>query len=172
MSRKIRYYTEGKADNALLSILEVEQRMISDNGGNSGVARAMKNQQRNYHNVVIGIIDDDKGRNYHSYFSEFELIAKPDDFKLKHKPGSNQFIIILCCPAIEMWLLNSAKSVSIIPEDYEMSSNVKIFGKTIKSINIAKNENFMKFIRTIKHEKAESFTLLSNVLKNPFIYLQ
>ena len=120
MHRKnIQFLTEGPADKVLLTILEIHQKHIYIQNGNSGIAKAMKNQLKFYHKTVIGMTDKDK-KNLPPYFSDFEIISSPDNIFFKRKPETNQYLIFLCCPAIENWLLDAAKSVNILPSDYDL----------------------------------------------------
>ncbi|OFX57039.1 MAG: hypothetical protein A2046_07585 [Bacteroidetes bacterium GWA2_30_7] len=156
---------EGHADKVLLKVLEIPERIISVSGNNSAIARTMERQVKNFHKIIIGLTDKDK-KNIPLYFKEFELNDNPDNIFFCKKHNSNQYLIYLCCPAIERWLLDSAKSVNIKPEDYGFSSKIKEFVKDTKSITIEKNQNFYNFLKEIKRKKASSFVFLEKIIKS------
>lgn len=163
--KEIQVCCEGYADKVLLKVFEIPDRIINVANNNSGVARSMQNQKDNYHKIIIGLTDKDK-KNIPPYFSEFELINDNDKIIFMKKPNSNQYLIYLCCPAIEQWLLDSAESVNVRPEDYGFSSSIKEFKSKTKSSTIEKNQNFYNFIRQIKRRNAESFIFLDKILKS------
>ena len=47
-NRDIQYFVEGYLDKLLLSLLEIPEKHIYIRGGNSGIARGMKNQKKNF----------------------------------------------------------------------------------------------------------------------------
>ena len=164
MSR-IQFFTEGKADMTLLKILEVPPKLISDQGSNSSLAKAMQNQLNNYHKVIVGLTDKDK-KNLPSYYSEFETIKTPDKITLKQKPNTNQYLIFLCCPALENWLLSAAEEAKIKPEDFNLKSDIKQFCRITKKDNVSKNSDFLNFLREIKKANPQPFSFLTEILDN------
>lgn len=159
---------EGYADKVLLKVFGISDKKIDIASGNSGIARSMENQKENYHKKIIGLTDKDK-KNIPPYFNDFELIKNPDNITFLKKPKSNHYLIYLCCPAIERWLLDSAKSVNLKPEDYGFSSNIKNFVKDTKSISIENNLDFYKFLKEIKRKKAPAFEYLEEILNSIII---
>ncbi len=83
---------------------------------------------------------------------------------LKQKPDSNQYLIFLCCPAIESWLLSAAKEANVKAEDYNINSEMKYFKRVTKNQNISKNKDFMDFLRAIKKANPESFNFMRIIL--------
>ncbi len=165
MKNKIQYLTEGSVDSVLLTVLNINPKLIDIQGSNSSLSKAMENQKENYHKIIIGLTDEDRGKNLPRYFSEFETIDTPDNIILKKRPKSNQFLIFLCCPAIENWLLTAAKEAGVKSEDYGISSKMKMFIRVTKNRNVSKNINFMKFLRKIRKANVESFYCMKKVLE-------
>ncbi len=144
--------------------MEVHPKMIDIQNGNSGIAKAMRSQQKKFHKVIVGITDMDK-KNIPDYFSHFIKESDPDDIILKRYPESNQYLIFLCCPAIENWLLQAAASVGVEPEDFQLPSKLKEFCRLSKSQNVLKDRNFMDFIREIKKREAMPFKYLKEIIE-------
>ncbi|MBC8487619.1 MAG: hypothetical protein H8D45_16435 [Bacteroidetes bacterium] len=162
-NRNIQFQVEGNTDKVLLSIFHIHQKFVHNNGGNSGVARAMKNQLRLYHKTIVGIVDLDK-KNNPPFFNEFELVDNPDDIIYKKKPNSNQHLIYLCCNGVENWILKAAMSVKINPIDFNLPEYEKELKKITQHTNISKNQDFLDFIKIIKERKAPAFSLLEDIL--------
>jgi len=162
-NNKIKFFVEGFADRLLLEILEIHPKYIEKKGAVSKLERSMKKQLNDFHKIIIGIIDYDKGKSLH-FFEDFNLCDKPDNIILKHKYNSNQYIIFLKPKAIEKWLLDAAESVNIKPENFNIPSDLKQFIKITKHINISQNTDFINFIREIKKKKADPLMFLQKIL--------
>ncbi len=162
---EVRFFTEGYTDELLLETLEVPPKYISRTGSVSQLEKAMKKQLRYFHKIIIGIVDFDKGKSL-KFFNEFENCNNPDNILLKKKPDSNQYVLFLKPKAIERWILDASKNVEIKPENYNLSSDVKIFGNQTKNMNASKNKNLIKFIKDIKKAGAEPFVFLQEILHN------
>ena len=158
------FLAEGPADKALLAVLGIPGKLIDKQNGNSGIAKTMECQLDNFHKIVIGLTDDDKNKNHPPYFSKFETKSTPDDITFKQKPETNQYLLFLCCPALEAWLLKTAKSVNIDPGKFNLPNDANKLGRITKKETVSKNNDFMDFLREIRRKKAPAFQYLKEIV--------
>lgn len=156
---------EGNADFVLLQVLRIHSKWINEKGGGKQkVINTVKSLgEKFYHDTFIGLVDKDKD----NYYPNFNLLKSEHNTTL-YKKDHNQYLIELCCPAIEQWLLDSANVISINPTDYELPSK----SKELKAISgrqaIRTNQNFISFIRELNSRNAPAFVYLNELLNELF----
>jgi hypothetical protein len=163
--------TEGHADTVLMEILRVPYRLINKSGGGkSQVAKAMETQSnKDFNKFLIGIIDaDTENTNKTRYFDDFTKIKSDTENRTTLYKKNNQYIIELCCPAIERWLLDSADSLGLDLDTFGLSKDIKQFKKVTKSLGILKNNDFKNFIRELNSRSAPAFVYLNELLNELF----
>ena len=159
---RILYLTEGYVDKLLLTILEVHPKNIDIQKGNSGIAKTMKNHLCDYHKTIVALTDMDK-KNIPEYFDDFKTLNEPDNITFKKKHNTNQYLIFLCCPAIENWLLNAAKEAQANMADFGITDEIE-FRRRTKKQTVSKDENLVRFIRHIKRRNPEPFVFLKEII--------
>ncbi len=156
---------EGNADFVLLQVLRVHPKWINEKGGGKQkVINTVKSSgEKFYHDIFVGLVDKDKDNHY----PDFKLFKSQYNTTL-YKKDHNQYLIELCCPAIEQWLLDSANEFNINPVDYELPSK----SKELKAISgrqaIRNNKNFIRFIRELNTRNAPAFVYLNELLEELF----
>ena len=128
---------EGNADYVLLNMLRVHPKQLNEKGMGKEriIEKVKKHGQRKFSDIYVGLVDADKpNTDISSEYLEFKEVKSNNGITL-FKKDSNQYLIELCCPALEKWLLNSAESVTINLADYNLPNDVKelkdIFTKEI-----------------------------------------
>ncbi len=111
----------------------------------------------------LGIVDDDK-KSIPKYFTEeFQVVTEVAGLKLhKHKERS-QFLIYIS-PALESWLLTAASMVKLNPSDFGLDDEMQMLKSTTKSMHLAKNQDFTRFIKALVKKEAPSIILLKKWL--------
>lgn len=156
---------EGNADFVLLQVLRIHRNWINEKGGGKQkVINTVKaSGEKFYHDIFVGLIDKDKDTQYIG----FGVVESKNNTTL-YKKDHNQYLIELCCPAIEQWLLDSASEININPVDYELPSK----SKELKAISgrqaIRTNQNFIRFIRELNTRNAPAFVYLNELLDELF----
>ncbi len=159
---KIRFVPEGNLDRVLLNIIfKIPEKLLNPPvQGIDRVAKAMEVELRSFNKIVVGLIDNDKRKP--PYFKNFITIEEESNIIFKHKENTNQYLIILC-PELEEWILNSAKSIGIaIPK--EIPENPKKLHNITQLKSVATNKVLMDFLREIKNTKAHSFQKLKEII--------
>lgn len=158
-----RFYVEGFADSVLIEMLHIHRRFIQKADGLHRIAKAMESQLKNYHAIIIGIIDLDK-KNIPPYFNDFDTIETPDNFIVKHKKNTNQFLILLK-PAIEKWLLYAAEGFHACIEKFETPTELRKLKTKTKRESILRDMHFKSFIRCLHKNQSSPIVLLKNHLE-------
>ncbi len=117
---------------------------------------------------AVGIIDKDKKQL--KYVEEFNLEIDIGDLLLfKHKNPQKHHFLIFINPAIERWIINNARTVDIILEDFGLPTNLKELTKITKSVTSKNDAIFRKLFQELKKRKTENVEILSkwiSYLKN------
>jgi len=164
--QNIKFYVEGYADELLLSLFVNDKSLITISKSCNDIGKLMeRNSVDREHDYFIGILDSDKKKSQYKYFAAFEEIEHPDNFYVFQKKGTNQFLIYLCCPAIESWLLKSAEQANVKPDDFGIPSDIKGLCKITKKQYLARNSNFKLFLEAILNKNPESFMLFMEKIK-------
>ena len=164
MKKNIQFTVEGFADSVLLKLFSIPAKYISVGGGSFGVARTMNKQSKNFHKIVIGLVDIDK-KNNPGYFDTFTLIDNPDEITYKRKNESNQYLISLCCNGVENWINKAAESVKVSRVKYNLPEDFKDFLRITKHETVLRNIDFFSYLTAIKNSGADSFICLKKVLE-------
>jgi hypothetical protein len=153
------FLPECHGDTRLLIFLKVLEKNINHAEGIHRVAKAMENQQKQFHKILIGLVDNDK-KNTPRYFDDFIELKSEQNIILKQKPETNQYLLVLC-PELEAWVLENARSVHINPTDFDLPADPKIMHDRVTQLTTVKdNENFTNFIKVIKKAGAQGFIML------------
>jgi hypothetical protein len=149
-------------DTRIAEILGQAKGKYNHQHSNGAVANEL--QRRFKERVVLGIVDEDKGKGaVPKYFSEFIIIAEENNLILKKHKDRNQYLILIC-PEIERWLLADSERVGINPSEleYKLPDKLANLTKMTKTKDIDRNEGFKKFIKALVRENAPSTTTLKN----------
>jgi transketolase len=160
---EVEFVPECNVDTLLVELLGVPRKRINHADGNHRVARALREQEKLYHKVVIGITDLDK-ENIPKYFNEFTTeVTKTACLIHKAKPDTKKHIIFLK-PAIEAWILKAAEQAGIKPEDFGFPSKNKELKRITTQEGIGKDEKFRAFLQEIKNKDPENFKELRAIV--------
>ncbi len=149
-------------DTKIAEILGQSKRKYNHQHSNGAVANEL--QRRFKERIVLGIVDEDKGKgSIPKYFSEFNIVVEENNLILKKHKDRNQYLILVC-PEMEKWLLRDAEIVNINPsnEEYKLPNKLEGLIQISKIKDIDRNEGFKKFIKALIREKAPSITTLQN----------
>ncbi len=147
-------------DTKIAEILGQAKGKYNHQHSNGAVANEL--QRRFKERIVLGIVDEDKGKgSVPKYFAEFNIVVEENNLILKKHKDRNQYLILVC-PEMEKWLLADAEKVNINPSDEEYNLPNKLAGliRISKEKDIDRNEGFKKFIKALIREKAPSITTL------------
>jgi hypothetical protein len=159
---KVEFIPECHGDTELIRCLGISRKMINHQKGNGNLTNAMR---KNKADKVIGITDEDKFKTLPKYFDDFIEEKQEQHLILKkHKNNDNQYLIIIS-KDLEDWLLYSAKLVKISPSQFLLPDEIKKFKDVIKDKAIAKNQQFIKFIKALKKAETKPFITLENWIK-------
>ncbi|MCU0444044.1 MAG: hypothetical protein MUE85_03945 [Microscillaceae bacterium] len=158
----IQFIPECYGDTHLIEFLKVSIKIMNHAYGISKVGKAMENQQKFFHKILIGIVDNDK-KNTPRYFDDFVELKNENNLILKQKPDTNQYLIIIC-PELEQWLLTSASQVNINPENFNLPDNPKKLHNISQKTDVAKNQDFTDFLQAIKNAGSPNFAKLQEWL--------
>jgi len=147
-------------DTKIAEILGQAKGKYNHQHSNGAVSNEL--QRRFNERIVLGIVDEDKGKgSVPKYFSEFNFVAEENNLILKKHKDRNQYLILVC-PEMEKWLLADAEKVNIEPssEEYNLPNRLNGLIKISKIKDIDKNVGFKKFIKALVREKAPSISTL------------
>lgn len=82
-----------------------------------------------------------------------------------HKPGSNQYLLIID-KAIETFLLWNALQVNLIITDYGFNTDVKQLGARLKSRAIETDPNYLRLLSDLHAQQAPGFITLERILND------
>lgn len=159
MKNKIHYYYEGFADQVLLKVFQIYNSTFNPNGKPKVINTIKRLGDKHYHEIYVGLIDRDEDENY----DEFKQIFEESNIRLFRR-NKNQFLIELCCPALERWILDAADSVSVKLEDFKFQNDIKLFTKELKSNPITTDKNFRSLLKEIKNKNPKSFEVFQKYL--------
>ena len=107
---------------------------------------------------ALGIVDKDKKQI--KYLNEFDEIANEKHIHLfKHK--NKHHYIIQISPAIELFIIDTAKEVNLDLYEYGLSFELDELKKVTKRKTKKKDQQLSKLFRTFLNQKASEFVLLS-----------
>jgi hypothetical protein len=136
--------------------------------GCNEVAKLMQNELKD--TFSVGIVDKDKKEL--SYLNEFEVIVDIESLRL-HKHKTRPHYLIFICPAVEKWIMTSAKEVGIYLTDFSLPDDLKKFSKITKTSKSEENDPYSKnlndLFRTLQQKGAKSVLVLAywvDYLKN------
>lgn len=111
----------------------------------------------------MGIIDKDKKDI--NYLKEFDIVVQETGLIL-HKHKIRHHYIIQISPAMEMFILNNAKSVDIILEDFGLPSGLEALKDlTKKQIRSKDDQKFRALFKAILNAGSREFYLFSEWVK-------
>lgn len=141
-------YLECNSDKALIETLGVVKKEVYHAGGKGNVCNRLKNSKNSK-----GMIDEDPLSSQPGYINNLKILFHENEVKLLYDEKNQNYLIVLC-PRLEEWILNTAKESGINVRDYSLPEGVEEFHKTI-------NLKLDKFIDLIKDIKEKSKRLKS-----------
>jgi len=141
------YLVECKPDAVLIKSLTLAPRKRIEHAGNK--SQLLKKLTEHYSNSK-GIIDEDPGSIQPPHLQKFKQKQDLPSCKLRilHQKGRNNTLIILC-PALEEWILDTAKEAKIDPQEYGLPKDPT---KLHQQINI-QIDKFQKLIKDLANSK-------------------
>ncbi|ADB37523.1 hypothetical protein [Spirosoma linguale] len=162
MPERIRLYPECHADTTLITYLVSDSQLIEHAAGINEVSKSLQTVKSD-DTILIGIVDNDKHKP--RYLREFETIEERDKVCFMHKPGSNQYLLIID-KAIETFLLWNALQVNLIITDYGFNTDVKQLGARLKSRAIETDPNYLRLLSDLHAQQAPGFITLERILND------
>ena len=154
------------ADTALVLLFVPDPDSVVHIFGIPNVAKEMKEVgERNSLDVRIGVVDNDK--RVPPYLLFFNTILEENKVLLKRNEQTNQYLIVID-KAIESFLLWNAEQVNLNVIDYGFSTDIKAFGKALKTSSIGANPNYRQLLTDLHSRQAPGFLTLERML-NDFI---
>ncbi|GAA4445913.1 hypothetical protein GCM10023189_00410 [Nibrella saemangeumensis] len=164
MPEHVRLYPECHADTALITFFVPDSRIIEHAAGINEVSKALQQVQK-VDTTLIGIVDNDKHKP--RYLDLFKTVAEENKICFRHRPGSNQYLIIID-KAIETFLLWNAGQVGISISDYGFEPAIRNFGLRLKRRDIETEPDYLRLLSDLYTSQAPGFLTLERIL-NDFI---
>ncbi len=163
---KLQILPECYADTALVLLFVPDPLAVVHIFGIPNVAKEMKEDaERNSSELRIGLVDNDK--RVPPYLLSFNTISAENKVLLKRNEQTNQHLIVID-KAIESFLLWNAQQVNLNVTDYGFSTDIKTFGKALKTSAIGANSNYRQLLTDLHARQAPGFLTLERIL-NDFI---
>ena len=143
---KIVFIPECYADTTLIDFFLRDKSKRIHQRGNTKVADTMQKQAAQHYRIV-GIVDADKRQP--TYFQKIKEIKTFNNVALFQKDDSEQYLIMLK-PALEAFLINSCKEISVELSDFELPNSLKELTAITKNVSIADNHKFKRLLKTLK----------------------
>jgi hypothetical protein len=144
-------------DTNLVETISPPVKGFNHQKGCGNVAKLMQTKLNN--SFALGIIDRDKQEI--QYLSEFESLANNNNLFLYKHPDKHHYIIQIS-PAIESFLLLSAKEVGLDLVDFHLPNTLNELKKITKKQNSKRDPNLSRFFKELKNRNSVQITLLSN----------
>lgn len=142
----------------------VESLLVTDGvnhqKGCYAVANAMKSRSLN-DTFAVGVIDFDTEKTQPTYVREFAELAHSQHLILM-KHNSKPHYLVMIKPAMDQFILDSAKEQGVSLFDFDLSSNLEDFKKQTKTVDSKYDIRFKNLFKTIKGNP--EITILCNVL--------
>lgn len=145
-------------DTNLLETLVPAVKGYNHQKGCNNVVKVMKEKFTN--EFAVGIVDKDKRQI--GYVNEFEEVAHTDSLFFYKHPEKAHYLIMIS-PAMDGFILKSAKEKNIEMEKYGFASDLKSFTKQTKLVTSKEDSTFKNLFQELK--KADEVKVLKNVLK-------
>lgn len=146
-------YVECKPDFVLTNLF-VSKKEIIHAGNKSEVIKCLRKR-----NDCKGMIDEDPGHPQPSYLREFNLVKESSDLGIRILKDKRDNYLIVLCPRLEEWILNSAKERKIdIKKDYRLPTEENKFHAVVNA-NISKFELLVKELKnkSLRFKKLEEY---------------
>jgi hypothetical protein len=108
---------------------------------------------------AVGIIDKDKRQI--NYLNEFELAVSSEDLFLFKHPLKHHYIIQIF-PAVESFIIKSAKEVGISLETFSLPDDLNDLKRITKRQTSRNNPKLRRLFSELKNRKASQIVTLSN----------
>lgn len=108
---------------------------------------------------AVGIIDADKRQP--SYLAEFNKIGERGHLQVLKHPAKPHFIVLIS-PAIDQFILDSAKEQNIDLTDFNLPADFQSFTRQTKNVLSNKDKRFRSLFATL--ELATEISILKNLL--------
>lgn len=129
-------------------------------GHQKGCSMVSKIMQGKFNDqFAVGMIDRDKRRI--AYLDEFDTVGSKDSLTL-YKHANKPHYIIEISPAVEGFILDSAKELGVTLSNYDLPNTLNELKKITKKIDSKKDPRLRKLFRDLK--PASDFKTLSNLL--------
>lgn len=162
MPDRIRLYPECHADTALVTYLFPKIELIEHAAGINEVSKALETVKSDAV-TLLGIIDNDKHKP--RYLRQFETLTEEAKLCYCVKPNSNQHLIVID-KAIETFLLWNALQVNVSITSYGFSTDVRQFGRRLKSQGIETDSEYLRLLTDLHSLKAPGFLTLERILND------
>ena len=159
----MRVYIEGITDQALPEALGVADRSIIALGGIGNVVNKVAKEIRS-----IGIIDEDPGYPKPSSFGQFFLDDNAKQHNLKfYRHKSNNNLLIVLSPKLELWILRVAKLAKIDITKYHLSNKPNHLRIDLRGSNA---RNYLKkFVAYLISQNNATILYLQDVLIKEYV---
>jgi len=150
----MKIYLECKPDEQLMRSLGVTRKVITHANDKGRVCNYLKNC-----NDCKGLMDEDPGKPQPSYLQQLVVKQEKYDIKVMGDQQRNHTIIVLC-PDLETWIVNTAKKTKIALKDFGLPDNSKELHKVI-------NFRFIQFnnlITTLEEKRSKPLLYLKSLL--------
>jgi hypothetical protein len=147
-------YVECDSDKALVKALSIPKKKITCARGKGRVC----NRLVKYKNS-LGLVDEDPGHPEPHYIRKLRIILDKDEIRLLYDE-SNQNHLIILCPELEKWILETTKEVGENITKYNLSDDL---GELYKRI-IIRPEKLENLVKDIKN-KSKRLKTLEELLK-------
>lgn len=161
----VQLLTECHADTALIRLLFPDHKMSIHEQGCPEVAKAMLSPRAGEYKL-IGIVDNDKKLNIHckGFFATFEEIHQGNSLYVRHRPETNQHLIVID-KAIESFIQWNAIKVNLKISEYGFQDlTIKRFGLQLKTPTIETDPNFLQLLADLYDRQAPGFVTLKQIL--------
>ncbi|MDR2424146.1 MAG: hypothetical protein LBD59_05405 [Prevotellaceae bacterium] len=148
--------TECYADTLMLKIATRDNPNLQHQRGCNKVSKTM--QEKFADTLAIGVIDYDK--KLPPYLSEFAEIENFGALKLYKHPAKLHYFITIS-PAIEKFLIETAKQSKINLADYNLPADLNGLKTITKSATSNNNVDLARFFRVLVSKNAENFTKIA-----------
>ncbi|CCH55206.1 hypothetical protein BN8_04447 [Fibrisoma limi BUZ 3] len=154
------------ADTALVMQFVQNRQLVVHIFGIPNVAKEMQEEAgREHSGMRIGFVDNDK--RVPPYLQSFATVLEENKIVIKRKGQTQQYLIVVD-KAIESFLLWNARQIGLHVSDYGFSSDIKTFGKALKTSSIGSNNNYLQLLADLHARQAPGFLTLERIL-NDFI---
>ncbi|HVA66813.1 MAG TPA: hypothetical protein VNK24_07805 [Elusimicrobiota bacterium] len=146
---------ECNADVALVESLGIGRREREHSGDKGRVCKKVKKSSG-----AAGLVDEDPGSPSPDYMAGLRPVFERHDIRVLADASSRNRVIVLC-PELEVWLLETARQASLTMGDCGLPA----FPTELHDILGDKPEKMGKLVETLKQKKSVRLRILEDLLK-------